>query len=75
MMLSSEPYPVGASLDLADTSVRELFSEYGGVVVQVATQNAQAFVAQGGSLAAPVSPLGATTTSTGLQRPSPRKAS
>jgi phosphoribosylformylglycinamidine (FGAM) synthase-like enzyme len=66
MMLSSEPYPVGASLDLADASVQELFSEYGGVVVEVATENAEAFVALAGSLGAQVSPLGATTESTGL---------
>jgi len=67
MVVSSEPYPVGAKLELPEAGTAELFSEFGGVVVEVTEENCDAFAALAGSLGAAVTPLGTTTESPGLE--------
>jgi phosphoribosylformylglycinamidine synthase len=67
MVLSSDPYPVGAKLELADAGMAELFSELGGVVVEVPSDSVDAFTGLAGTLGAALTPLGKTTAAAGLE--------
>ena len=60
MMLGSAPFNVGCKLNL-DANTSQLFSEFGGVVVEIAEEAWNAFAAVAKKYGVPVTDMGRTT--------------